>query len=414
MTRVFSHAYRLFLASPLLFGFLVWWYKDRVFAAIQKFAADYYWAFWAIFIVGLLMLTIAALHYYFDAILKIWPEKKWPRAREIFMRLVDQYTNKERLIERLSSKVRAEKFDAAACTAFLKTRIIGQDAICDQIASTLRLRLGQTDRTQPVGKFLFAGPPSVGKTELAKVLGEYLKRGFIFEDMTQCASPEKVNTLFGSPKGYAGSDSYGTLTKALMATPRSVVLLDEIEKAHPSVQTRFLTAWNDGFVVEASDNKKIQCNQTIWIATTNAAFEAINQARAATTDADELKVATTNILMESGFRPEVLSRIDEVFVFDNLRGLDVADLTILKLKAIAKKYDLEIEQDEDGIDLEILAQAVERSERLQQAGGIRELDRTLEKAIGHKMLDVRETGATTVRLYMSGEKLDDIEVEAVS
>ena len=123
------------------------------------------------------------------------------------------------------------------------------------------------------------------------------------------------------PSGYVGSTSYGALTAALRDVPNAVVLLDEFEKAHPEVHKRFLTAWNDGFVTEASDGAKIPTNEAIFILTTNAASRRIGEmARQHTGDREDLDRMVKSTLADAQFAPEVLSRIDEVFAFRELQG----------------------------------------------------------------------------------------------
>ncbi len=129
-------------------------------------------------------------------------------------------------------------------------------------------------------------------------------------------SPHAASSLFGSPKGYVGSNSYGALTAALRDVPNAVVLLDEFEKAHPEVHKRFLTAWNDGFVTELSDGAKIPTNEAIFILTTNAAARRIGEmARQHTGSHEDLDRIVKSALADAQFAPEVLSRIDEVFAF---------------------------------------------------------------------------------------------------
>ena len=136
----------------------------------------------------------------------------------------------------------------------LKDQIVGQDEVIDQIATQVRRRVAARRPDKPIAVFCFAGPPGVGKTELAKVLNETLYKDrnhlhfYSFAEMGK--SQASASTLFGAPKGYNGGE--GTLTSALRRIPNAVVLLDEIEKAHPDTLKRFLSAWNDGAVTDQS------------------------------------------------------------------------------------------------------------------------------------------------------------------
>ena len=154
-----------------------------------------------------------------------------------------------------------------------------------------------------------------------------------FFDMGQAAQAIGANSLFGSPKGYVGSQSYGALTAALRDVPDAVVLLDEFEKAHPEVHKRFLTAWNDGFVTEVSDGAKVPTNEAIFILTTNAATRRIGEMATQHTgsreDLDRMVKAT---LEAAQFAPEVPSRIDEVFAFREMEGLDIARIVALEIE----------------------------------------------------------------------------------
>jgi len=201
-----------------------------------------------------------------------------PRSlMDVLQRLSDKSTL-ETAMEKRERELKT--IDSDQLAAKIKSRVIGQDAVIDKIAAQLRRRLAATRPDHPLAVFCFAGATGTGKTYLAKVLVDELfrdKNHLHFFDMSQYGQPFAASSLFGSPRGYVGSQSYGALTAAIRDAPECVVLLDEFEKAHPEVHKRFLAAWNDGFVTEVSDGSKVSCNRAIFILTTNAAQKRISE-----------------------------------------------------------------------------------------------------------------------------------------
>jgi ATP-dependent Clp protease ATP-binding subunit ClpA len=218
--------------------------------------------------------------------------------------------------------------------------------------------------------------------------------------MSTCANEAGASTLFGSPKVYAGSDSYGQLTGGLRAKPNAIVLLDETKKASPDVLTRFLTAWNDGFVTEASTGEKIATNRAIFIATTNAASKEISDLSKTITDRDQRLKAVNDALREARFKPEVLSRVDKVFAFDPITGLDQARLAIVQVRAIARGFGLEITEEGDGIDAAVLYDMMDRAGLLQDAGGVRAVVRALEESLADGFISVKKAGHDRCRVVL--------------
>ena len=321
------------------------------------------------------------------------------------MDVLDRLTNRARLEQDLEGRRRAPNvIDADALYERLKTKVIGQDPVIRSIATQLRRRLAGHRPDKPIAVFCLAGPPGVGKTYFAKTLAEELygdRTHLHFFDMSQFGQAHAAASLFGQARGYVGSTSYGSLTAALRERPNSIVLLDEFEKAHPDVHKRFLTAWNDGFVTETSDGARIPTSETIFILTTNAASRRIGElAREHSGSLEELDRLIKKALLDAQFAPEVLSRIDEVFAFRPLAGLDVARVVALEIEAVARQYNLEIA--EGGIDPAVLIEAIDR-EGLADDGGVREITRAIERQITDGLIDARAAGAKKVEIVKRGE-----------
>jgi ATP-dependent Clp protease ATP-binding subunit ClpA len=329
------------------------------------------------------------------------------------MDVLDRLTDKTNLQEAYEAKhAGTGTIDAAELSARIKARVIGQDAVVDDIAAQLRRRLAARRPDKPVAVFCLAGPPGVGKTYFAKTLAEALygdRNRLQFFDMSQFGQPHAAASLFGQARGYVGSTSYGALTAALRDTPDCVVLLDEFEKAHPEVHKRFLTAWNDGFVTEVSDGARVATNEAIFILTTNAASRRIGEiARDFAKAPEERDQLTKKALLDAQFAPEVLSRLDTVFAFTPLEGLDVARVVALEIEKVVQQFGLKIAG--AGIDPRILLNAIEALKR-RTDGGARDIARAIERQVTDAIIDARGKGAESVRLRASG---NDVELEVVT
>ena len=228
----------------------------------------------------------------------------------------------------------------------LKERVIGQDEAVEALARAIkRARVGLKDEKRPIGSFIFLGPTGVGKTELTKALAENLfgdENSMIRFDMSEFMEPHSVSKLIGSPPGYVGYDDGGQLTEQVRRKPYSIILFDEIEKAHPDVFNILLQILEDGRLTD-SNGRTVSFKNTVIIMTSNIGARSITENKTigfmSKTDATKDYEKTKNEVMDElkrAFRPEFLNRLDDIVVFKKLSEESVEKITRLMLKDFEK------------------------------------------------------------------------------
>lgn len=229
----------------------------------------------------------------------------------------------------------------------LKARVIGQDEAVEAVAKAIRRgRMGLKDPRRPVGSFIFMGPTGIGKTELAKALSEVMfgdASAMIRLDMSEYMEKHSVSKLIGSPPGYVGYEEGGQLTEKIRRKPYSVVLFDEIEKAHPDVFNILLQVLEDGVLTD-SQGRHVDFRNTILIMTSNVGASEMNAAKAlgftskpeSATD-EEARRERMMAALKSTFRPEFLNRIDDIIIFNSLKEADIEKIASLMLADVQKR-----------------------------------------------------------------------------
>jgi ATP-dependent Clp protease ATP-binding subunit ClpC len=265
----------------------------------------------------------------------------------------------------------------------LHARIVGQEEAVSAVAEAVRrARAGLGDPNRPDGSFLFLGPTGVGKTELARTLAEALfgdEKLMIRFDMSEFQERHTVSRLVGAPPGYVGYEEAGQLSEAVRRRPYSVLLFDEIEKAHPDVFNILLQILDDGRLTDAQ-GRTVDFKNTIVIMTSNIGADRIQEYARTGGDFDQLKEELMDILRGS-FRPEFINRIDEIIVFRALTDEQIADITKLLLDRLARRLRaqrIEVEFEEEAVKL--LAR-----EGFDPEFGARPLRRTIQRLVENEL-----------------------------
>ena len=305
----------------------------------------------------------------------------------------------------------------------LKGRVIGQDEAVGVVAGAIRRnRAGLSDPNRPIGSFLFLGPTGVGKTELAKTLAEYLfdsEKAMVRIDMSEYMEKFSVQRLIGAPPGYVGYDEGGQLTEAVRRNPYCVVLLDEMEKAHPDVFNILLQVLDDGRLTDGQ-GRVVNFKNCIIIMTSNAGAQAIIEPKklgfmSGDNEKQDYERMKSNVMEEVRrlFKPEFLNRIDEIMVFHTLNKEHIRKIVGLLLKNLEKRC-------EEQMDIRLKISDSAR-DYLAEAGfdskyGARPLRRAiqtkLEDSLANEILEGRIRKGDTVKVQLHQKQLRFIPVPA--
>ena len=246
-------------------------------------------------------------------------------------------------VNKLSS---SEKEKLMNLENLIGAKVIGQPEAVSVVSSAIRRsRADINDPNRPIGSFLFLGPTGVGKTELTKAIADVLfdsENSIIRFDMSEFMESHSISRLIGAPPGYVGHEDGGELTEAVKKNPYSIVLFDEIEKAHPDIFNIMLQIFDEGRLTDSS-GKKINFKNTLIILTSNNGVQdLIARRKYEKANPDEVRVSTDEFLMDKlrdKFKPELLNRIDSVVIFDTLSKESLLKISDLMLKSLQKNLD---------------------------------------------------------------------------
>jgi len=299
----------------------------------------------------------------------------------------------------------------------LKMRVIGQEDAVEAVSNAIRRsRAGLQDVNRPIGSFIFLGTTGVGKTELARALAEFLfddEKAIVRIDMSEYMEKHSVSRLIGAPPGYVGYEEGGQLTEAVRRKPYSVVLLDEIEKAHPDVFNVLLQVLDEGRLTD-SKGKTVNFKNTIIIMTSNLGSHLIQEKLSEITPDNrdriigELRVQLMDML-KSTIRPEFLNRVDEIIVFKPLTEKEIREIVNLQLKNLQERVE------RNGMKLSIDDDVKDWLGKLGYdiAFGARPLKRTIQKhlvnVLSEKILSADFLPGDLIHIFLNKQGLIEFE-----
>jgi ATP-dependent Clp protease ATP-binding subunit ClpB len=289
----------------------------------------------------------------------------------------------------------------------LHDRVVGQEEAVISVASAIRrARAGMKDPNRPIGSFLFLGPTGVGKTELARALAEFMfdtDSAMVRIDMSEYMEKHSISRLIGAPPGYVGYEEGGQFSEAVRRHPYSVVLFDEVEKAHPDVFNILLQVLDDGRITD-SQGRTIDCKNTVIVMTSNIGSDHILDIADDDSKYEEMRRRVTDAL-RSSFRPEFLNRIDETVIFHALNRKEIRAIAGLQVKRIEER----LAEQKIRLQLTPAAQDYIAAVGYDPTYGARPLKRAIQREIENpiatKILEGTFTSGHTIVISFENEKL---------
>ena len=301
----------------------------------------------------------------------------------------------------ISRMLQGEREKLLQMEEVLHKRVVGQDVAVQAVSDAIRRnRAGLSDETKPNGSFLFLGPSGVGKTELCKALAEFLfdtESALIRVDMSEFMEKHSVARLIGAPPGYVGYEEGGYLTELVRRKPYSVVLLDEIEKAHPDVFNILLQVLDDGRLTDGH-GRTVDFRNTVIVMTSNLGSDAIREH--SNTSYENIK-AMVQDRVKTQFRPEFINRIDEMVVFDLLQTEQLREIARIQVAAVARRLESQ------GMALTLTDETLDRlaSAAFDPVYGARPIKRTIQNELENPLARALLSGE------ISAEKTPRVNVE---
>jgi ATP-dependent Clp protease ATP-binding subunit ClpB len=303
----------------------------------------------------------------------------------------------------VSKMLEGEKEKLLQLEAELHKSVIGQDEAVIAVANAIRRsRAGLSDPNRPVGSFLFMGPTGVGKTELCKSLASFLFDGdasMVRIDMSEFMEKHSVARLIGAPPGYVGYEQGGYLTEAVRRRPYSLILLDEVEKAHADVFNILLQVLDDGRLTDGQ-GRTVDFRNTIVVMTSNIGSDIIQSY--AGNDYAKMKEAVSAVLTDY-FRPEFVNRIDETVVFHALTKINIAKIATIQIARIVKRIA------EKGYELQVAADAIDFlcDRGYDPVFGARPLKRTITQYLENPLASAILSGVVKPHLLITAKVVGD-------